>query len=154
MTTITAAAVRMFNQVHRGFGSPTLRIIGPISTWTLPAGATYNAALDQFEDGEGDVVAVSYAAQPSITVGYVPVAQTYEPAAYLDSPRAVDEPGFRIFVKYSSATDTALDDFWAILLNGELYRIDDRTQREYLPMGIAAPALIRMALRGDIKTYA
>jgi hypothetical protein len=67
---------------------------------------------------------------------------------------AFEQPGLRLRVEYSTATDTSLDSNWAIGVGGTLYRLTDRTKRKYLPVGASTPVLIEVELMEQVSDYA
>ena len=63
-----------FNLLHIVAGKPTIRCIGPRSTWTVPAGYTFDTGLDRYVNGGGVVWEPTTASLPYDDVNILPPA--------------------------------------------------------------------------------
>lgn len=144
MSTFAIAVTEVFNDIHREFGKPKLRIYPPVAEWTLDAGMTYNSLSDTFVDSDGDATTQAYSDQSYTEANYVAVGGggTVEVAV----PGVTEVPTLTVYVKCTSAVDGALDDAWGVEVPGgsaNLYRISDRS---YLPHGVSSPSVIVLQL--------
>jgi hypothetical protein len=157
MSEFSAAVDGVFGEIWDAYGRPYLRVYRPISTWTLGAGVTYNPTRDRFEDAEGDAVTISYTTAAGYAdVRYVPLTRPspFAEIAVAMATGAVEQPSVRAYVEYSAATLATLGDYWAIRMGATLYRLTDRAEWRYMPVGAVTPELIVIGLIEQVKRYA
>lgn len=132
-----------FMQMWRYRGRPTMQVIQPVSAWTLASGVTYDPHQDQFIDGEGGVVSVTYTTQPSITVKYLPSRQNNALTIGIPGLVTVTATEQPVILQWTSATQTAISTCWGVLMGGVLYRVKTW---ELFPVGASSPVEIRVSL--------
>lgn len=65
-----------FNLLHTVAGKPTMRCIGPRSTWTVPSGYTWDDGANRYTDGSGVVWEPTTASLPYTDVNILPPVGT------------------------------------------------------------------------------
>lgn len=140
--TVGAASARLsFTKLWRLRGQPTLRIIKPIATWTLPAGVLYDANQDQFVDTQGVPQTVSYATQPATVVGFL--VNQGRKSVELAIPGMVTTDTIDVTVLWSAAVQTQIQTCWGVVIDNRLYRV---SSWEPMPLGTPTPTEIRITL--------
>jgi hypothetical protein len=67
---------RDFRQLHHEAGKPTMRCIGPRSTWTVPAGYSFDTGLDRYVNSGGAVWEPTTSSLPYTDVNILPPVGT------------------------------------------------------------------------------
>lgn len=65
-----------FNLLHTVAGKPTMRCIGPRSTWTVPSGYAFDTGLDRYVNGAGAVWEPTTSSLPYTDVNILPPVGT------------------------------------------------------------------------------
>jgi hypothetical protein len=132
---------RAFQQLWRFSGSPKLRLIQPITAWTLPSGVRYDGNLDRFVGVNGQTVVVDWQAQPYLEVGFLPSPQNNDVTLALPGVTIVARTPVTLL--WSEATEAAVRTAWGVSLSAKLYRID---KFALVPLGVAIPNSIDLEL--------
>lgn len=140
--TIGAKVARIsFLKLWRLRGSPTMRVIKPISTWTLASGVTYDANRDQFVNGSGVPQVVSYLTQPHTIVGFL-VNQSRKDVE-LAIPGVLTTDSIDVTILWTQEMQEQIAACWGIVISSKLYRV---STWEVLPMGTPTPTEIKITL--------
>lgn len=135
---------RAFARIHRLHGSPTLGIIPPITSWTLPGGVTYNQQYDQFLNGAGAVQAVNYASWvTSTTVDFIPTRRKNDYALTIGGGLTTANVSRNAVIEWTSAIQAKVAAAWGVIIGSTLYRVKSW---EVYPEGAASPIEIRLEL--------
>lgn len=133
----------VFDEGHKLFGEPTMKIIQPVSAWTLPSGVTYDPHQDQFMDDDDNVVSVTYATQPSTTVKFLPTQQRNDMTIGIPGLVTVTATEQPVTLKWTSAVQAAIAQNWGVLIGSTLYRVKTW---EVFPIGATSPIEIKVSL--------
>lgn len=118
-----------------------MKIIKPVSTWTLAAGIEYDPHQDQFIQGDGEVAGVTYIAQPSITVNYLPSRQNNAMTIGIPGLTTVTATEQPIILQWTAIVQAAIATCWGVLIGDTLYRVKSW---ELFPL--VSPVEIRVSL--------
>ena len=131
---------RAFQKLWRLAGQPTLTVIPPIATWTLPPGVTFDPHRGQFiQNGRG--VAVDWKTQTLLTLPFLPQPQQNEISLNVAGVATV--PKTTLTLLWSKANETAIRMAWGVGLNNRLYRI---SHWDLDPLGVVTPNSIVLDL--------
>lgn len=130
-----------FDILWRLSGKPTLRVIEPVTAWTLPNGVSYDKHRDEFTDSQGNNVTVDWQSQPATTLAFL--ANNNPNSVDLQVPGMVTTEGYDVTVKWSAATQTAIAQAWGVSINDKLYRV---RRWESIPAGVDSPTQIDVSL--------
>lgn len=134
---------RAFTRLWKMHGQPTIDIIDPVANWSLSAGVSYDAHHDQFLNGAGAVVAVSWSTQPKTTANCLPTRRdntvTLSPLGMLSQ----DAVGRNITLKWTADVQADIVACWGVALGDTLYRVKSW---EVYPEGVDAPIELRLSL--------
>lgn len=133
--------LRGWRAAHRAMGSKTLSAIGPIATWTLPAGYAYDPLADAIRHtSSGAVLTPSSTHYSAVTtsIDYVPSGNHSQLQALIEAG-LVPAGTLDVWVKASDkATVLAA---WRVTLDGLSYQPDLQSA---LPAGAPDVAMIRL----------
>lgn len=136
-------ARRAFNAIWRRTGQPSLSLIHPISTWSLPTNISYNPHADHFVHNiTRSVVRVDWTTQPATTVNFVAKSGRSEVA--LDVPGQTTIYLIDVQILWSAEIFALIKTAWGIAISGKLYRA---RQWNTEPVGAAKPAYITISLQ-------
>ncbi len=118
MATGLARVSAVFSQAWVRYGRPTLRVVGPVSAWTLPAGYAYDPAADLVVSAGGGILYEPQAYWPQIEVPLVPAEPTPD-TRMLIAAGMIPAGGIDVYVLAEHAA--ALRAAYAVELDGEWY---------------------------------
>lgn len=131
---------RAFQKLWRLAGQPTLVVIPPISTWTLPSGVTFDPHRGQFLQN-GRQATVDWKTQTLLTLPFLPQPQQNEVALLM--PGVATTPKTGVTLLWSKANEAAIKVAWGVGVNNRLYRV---SHWELDPLGVETPNSIRVDL--------
>lgn len=131
----------MFKRTRQQTNNPSMLVIGPITSWVLPAGYSYDDDTDTIRNGAGQVLADPSTYWVATTVEIV--AQGYQAGGQQPATleRATNEATNYVWIKPGDSAAVAAA--WAVRLSGHLY---DVTAVDAFPAGTATPAIFRVTL--------
>ncbi|HNT76021.1 MAG TPA: hypothetical protein PKH77_13480 [Anaerolineae bacterium] len=138
-------AKAMFRAAHRAAGKPTLFLIPPVETWTLPAGVTYDAYRDIFVTSGGAPQAVLWSDQVLKRIDYIPDRSITGLTFSLTG--IVPEDTTPVSFLWSKETEAALRAAWGVSLGGDLYRV---ATIDLSPVGVSPAYLLNVSLRKGV----
>ena len=130
-----------FNRLWGVANRPTMTAIGPISSWTLPAGYSYSKRADRIVDSNGVPQALdsSWYADATDDIAYIPTRLSDEAKAAIAT--GLLPAGSR--EAFILATDiTTVQNAWALEIDGERYHLRNATGE---PGGAAHVYRLRLA---------
>lgn len=132
---------RGFLTLWRVGGQPTLKIVHPISEWTLPAGVTYKPKQDTFTDGSNVKVVVGWTDQPFTEARFIGDESKNDVSIDLPGSKTINTSN--VILLWEQVIEDALRAAWGIVIRDELYAI--RTW-EVNPQGVETPFTIKLSL--------
>ena len=134
---------RAFKRIWDLHGQPSLSIVDPIANWTLGAGVTYDAYQDQFIDGVGATVSVSWSGQPATSANFIPTRQNNDVSLTIGGLMTAGAINRNVVIQWTSALQSKVDVCYGVAINSTLYNVK---AWEVYPMGTTAPVEIRLTL--------
>ena len=127
-------------------GKPKLKIIKPISAWTLASGVSYDKRRDRFMSS-GSPVDVDWRLQPYIEVPFLPGKKNTN--VDLAIPGVVTSASTNVEVLWTQITKDALDTAWGVSIGGVLHRVKNM---DMFPEGVDEPVSILVELEESRST--
>lgn len=132
---------RSFVALWRVGGQPTLKIIHPISEWTLPAGVTYKPHQDTFTNGSNVKVSVGWTDQPYTEARFIGAESQNDVSIDLPGSKTINSS--TVILLWSQEIEDAIKTAWGIVIRDELYTI---RSWEINPQGAGTPYTIKLSL--------
>lgn len=146
MRAIGRQAAVSFKVTWRLQGKPRLKIIKPISAWTLASGITYDHRRDRFMSG-GSPVDVDWRLQPYIEVPFLPSKKNTNVDFAI--PGIVTGASTNVEVLWTQIVKDALDTAWGVSINGVLHRVKNI---DMFPEGVDVPISLYVELEESRST--
>lgn len=131
---------RAFQKLWRLAGEPTLMVIPPLATWTLPPGVTFDPHRGQFLQN-GKMATVDWKTQTLLTLPFLPQPQQNEIS--LNVAGVTTTPKTALTLLWSKTNEAAIKGAWGIGIGTRLYRI---THWDLEPLGVPTPNSIALDL--------
>ena len=112
-----------FNLLHTVAGKPTMRCIGPRSTWTVPAGYTWDDGVNRYVNGSGVVWEPATSSLPYTDVNILPPVGT---ELFELTAGGVVDSGSKS-VRILAADRATVEAAQFILVDGLEYRVTEST---------------------------
>lgn len=130
-----------FLALWRISGKPMIKIVSPISQWTLPDGVTYASSRDAFVNGAGQKATVDWQIQPYTDCKVISAENSNEVILDIGGNKTINTTN--LILLWSPEIEAAIKVTWGVVIGDKLCTV---REWEANPQGAKEPSTIKLSL--------